>query len=143
MAEITGGKGPDLSQGTPVQEVVKGDKKAEEKLPKVMQEQLKSKSGSAPKGSRSYSTSTTPIDGAGDTLDMGLVSFTSAPAEAAPATPGVKFGMPTLPLPREDQMKYRYDPVVEQVTNLLMRHGQKGVAQRVCHGMTMIGIVVV
>ncbi|KAJ4360632.1 uncharacterized protein N0V89_001198 [Didymosphaeria variabile] len=129
MAEITGGEGPDLSQGTPVQEIVKGDKKAEEKLPKVMQEQLK-KASSAPKGSRSYSTTTRPIDGGNGAFDMGLMSFTSAPAAAAPASPGLKFDMPVLPLPKDGHVKHRYDPVVDQVTNLLMRHGQKSVAQR-------------
>jgi small subunit ribosomal protein S7 len=133
MAEITGGEGPDLSQGTPVQEIVKGDKEAEEKLPKVMQEQLKSKASSAPKGTRSYSTTTTPIGGGGGAFDMGLMSFTPPPTEAAPAAPGLKFDMPTLPLPKDGHMKHRYDPVVDQVTNLLMRHGKKSVAQRVRH----------
>ncbi|KAF1969525.1 30S ribosomal protein-like protein S7 [Bimuria novae-zelandiae CBS 107.79] len=130
MAEITGGEGPDLSQATPVEEVVKGDKEAEEKLPKIMQDQLKSKSSSAPKGSRSYSTSTTPIGGGSSAFDMGLMGFKSPPAAAAPTVPGLKFDMPALPLPKDGHVKHRYDPVVDQVTNLLMRHGRKSVAQR-------------
>lgn len=137
MADITGGEGPDLSQGTPVQEIVKGDKKAEGKLPKVMQEQLKKNASSAPKGSRSYSTTTRPIDGGSDAFDMGLMNFTSAPSAAAPAAQGLKFEMPVLPLPKDGHVKHRYDPVVEQVTNLLMRHGKKSVAQRVRHHVTM------
>ena len=44
---------------------------------------------------------------------------------------GHKFGLPSLPLPPTANLKYRYDPVVDQVTNLIMRHGKKGVAQRV------------
>ena len=44
---------------------------------------------------------------------------------------GHKFGLPELPLPSNNNLKHRYDPVVNQVTNLLMRHGKKGVAQRV------------
>jgi hypothetical protein len=44
---------------------------------------------------------------------------------------GHKFGIPELPLPSTHNLKHRYDPVVSQVTNLLMRHGKKGVAQRV------------
>ena len=44
---------------------------------------------------------------------------------------GHKFGIPELPLPSNHNLKHRYDPVVSQVTNLLMRHGKKGVAQRV------------
>lgn len=133
MAEITGSEGPDLSQGTPVQDIVKGDKQAEEKLPKIMRDQLKSKSNSAPKGSRSYSTTTTPIGPGADAFNMGLASFTSPPAAAAPTIPGLKFDMPVLPLPQDGHVKHRYDPVVDQVTNLLMRHGKKSVAQRVRH----------
>ncbi|KAJ4295163.1 hypothetical protein N0V90_007173 [Kalmusia sp. IMI 367209] len=129
MSEITGSEGPDLSQGTPVEEVVKGDKAAQDKLPKVMQDALKSKSNSAPKGSRSYSTTTTPIGGGGSGgFDMGLMSFTSPPT--TPEIPGLKFDMPVLPLPKDGHLKHRYDPVVDQVTNLLMRHGKKSVAQR-------------
>lgn len=119
VAQAMGEQGPDLSQGTPVEEVVKGDKAAQEKLPKVMQDKLKSKpSNSAPTGSRSYSTMTTQISGQSG-LDMGLVE-----------TPGLKFQMPSLPLPKDGHVKHRYDPVVEQVTNLLMQHGKKSAAQR-------------
>lgn len=108
---------------------MKGDKEAQEKLPKVMQDAIKAKSSaSAPKGSRSYSTSTTS-EISGDGFDMGLVGFT--PPSAAPEIPGVKFGLPTLPLPRDGNMKHRYDTVVDQVTNLLMKHGEKSIAQRV------------
>lgn len=112
-------------------QVVKDDKTAQEKLPKVMQEELKTKtstSGSVPKGSRSYSTATTPTSGGGE--DMGLLNFN--PAATQPEVPGVKFGLPILPIPKDAHLKHRYDPVVEQVTKLLMQHGQLSVAQRVC-----------
>jgi small subunit ribosomal protein S7 len=46
-------------------------------------------------------------------------------------TQGHKFGLPSLPLPSNTHLKHRYDPVVEQVTKLLMRHGKLSVAQRV------------
>lgn len=99
----------------------------------MMQDALKSKANSPPKGSRSYSTTTTPIGGNGGGngggLDMGLVGFN--PPFTTPETPGLKFGMPTLPLPKDGHVKHRYDPVVDQVTNLLMRHGKKSIAQRV------------
>jgi small subunit ribosomal protein S7 len=107
---------------------VKDDKKAQEKLPKVMKDQLKANSNAAPKGSRSYSTMTTPTGGSNG-LDMGLVDLES-PSKAV-ETPGLKFEMPSLPLPKDGHVKHRYDPVVEQVTNLLMRHGKKSVAQSV------------
>lgn len=71
---------------------------------------------------------TTQSNGSSD-LDMGLVDFQSVPK--VPETPGLKFEMPSLPLPKDGHVKHRYDPVVEQITNLLMRHGKKSVAQRV------------
>ncbi|KAF2706428.1 30S ribosomal protein-like protein S7 [Pleomassaria siparia CBS 279.74] len=128
VADITGTQGPDMEQGTPVEQVVKGDQEAIDKLPKVMQDKLKGKSPtSAPKGSRSYSTMTTSETGSA-AFDMGLVGFNSA--STVPEIPGVKFGLPSLPLPRDGNLKHRYDTVVDQVTNLLMRHGQKSIAQR-------------
>ncbi|KAF1831519.1 30S ribosomal protein-like protein S7 [Decorospora gaudefroyi] len=133
MAQTMGEQGPDLSQGTPIEDVVKGDKSAQENLPKVMQDKLNSQApkttpNMAPKGSRSYSTTTTtPADGNGGP-DMGIVDM--RPLPEVPATPGLKFEMPSLPLPRDGHIKHRYDPVVEQVTNLLMRHGKKSVAER-------------
>ena len=45
--------------------------------------------------------------------------------------PGHIFDLPQLPLPENDQLKHRYDPLILQVTNLLMRDGKKGLAQRV------------
>ncbi|KAF2830426.1 ribosomal protein S7 [Ophiobolus disseminans] len=125
-AEIMGEQGPDMSKGTPVEEIVKGDKEAQDKLPKVMKDKLKAQGNAAPKGSRSYSTMTTQT-GAGNGLDMGLVDVQAA--IKTPQTPGLKFEMPTLPLPKDGHLKYRYDPVVEQVTNLIMQHGKKSVAQ--------------
>merc|ERR1711977_268547 len=53
-----------------------------------------------------------------------------------PVNLGHKFGLPDLPLPSDGNLKYRYDPVVSQVTTLLMKHGKLSVAQRVgptCH----------
>ncbi|KAF2003696.1 30S ribosomal protein-like protein S7 [Amniculicola lignicola CBS 123094] len=127
-AEIMGRAGPEpAKQGTPIAKVVEGDKEAQEKLPKVMQDSINAKASSAPKGSRSYSTSTTPTS-EGE-MDLGLVNMDPSTMAAA-EVPGVKFGMPTLPLPKDGHVKHRYDDVVEQVTNLLMRHGEKSKAQR-------------
>lgn len=41
------------------------------------------------------------------------------------------FDLPTLPLPKNDRLKERYDPLILQLTNLLMHDGKKGLAQRV------------
>jgi small subunit ribosomal protein S7 len=108
-------------------QIVKGDKDAQEKLPKVMKDKLKANGNAAPKGSRSYSTMTTQSGSSG--LDMGLVDV--QPSTTLPQTPGLKFEMPSLPLPKDGHVKHRYDPVVEQVTNLLMQDGKKSVAQSV------------
>jgi small subunit ribosomal protein S7 len=48
-----------------------------------------------------------------------------------PVSLGHKYGLPELPLSPTSNLKYRYDPVVSQVTNLLMKDGKLSVAQRV------------
>ncbi|RKF59465.1 37S ribosomal protein S7, mitochondrial [Golovinomyces cichoracearum] len=47
-----------------------------------------------------------------------------------PSAEGHKFGLPELPIPSDGNLKYRDDPIVQQVTNLLMKDGKKSVAQR-------------
>ncbi|KAI0998878.1 hypothetical protein K3495_g9318 [Podosphaera aphanis] len=47
-----------------------------------------------------------------------------------PLVHGHKFGLPELPIPKDANFKYRSDPIVLQVTNLLMKDGKKSVAQR-------------
>lgn len=116
--KITGEGGPEVEeQGSPVQEVLKRDEKSQEKAPKVMQEELKA---SSPKGSRSYSTSTSR-------RAQAMINPESAEVE----NPGHIFGLPELPLPSTSHLKHRYDPVVHQVTNLLMQDGKLSKAQRV------------
>lgn len=44
---------------------------------------------------------------------------------------GHKFGVPELPISSTSNLHYRYDPVVNQITNLLMKDGKLSVAQRV------------
>ncbi|KAI9664817.1 MAG: hypothetical protein M1821_006265 [Bathelium mastoideum] len=117
-AKITGEPGPDIQQGTPIQEIVEDDKAAQEKLPKVVKEEIKS---SNPKGSRPFSTSA------------------RRPAETLPSTTSVQQDptvqdneslLPNIRIPPELRLKQRYDPLIHQVTNLLMRDGKLGVAQR-------------
>lgn len=97
------------------------DEKAQENAPKVMQDD---KATNSPKGSRPYSTS----------------ARTRAELSVGPETTSVQgygegqghiFGLPTLPLPSGSHMKHRYDPVVTQVTKLIMQDGKLSVAQRV------------
>jgi len=93
-----------------------------------MKDAIKSQQSMPPKGSRSYSTITTPT-GTNGGIDPSLVNFN--PPTAAAQIPGLKFDLPVLPIPKDAHVKHRYDPLVEQVTNLLMRHGKKSAAQRV------------
>lgn len=44
---------------------------------------------------------------------------------------GHKFPLPVLPLPPHSHLKSRYHPVLDQLTNLMMRDGKKSLAQRV------------
>lgn len=46
-------------------------------------------------------------------------------------TQGHKFGVPDLPIPSKSNLHFRYDTVVDQVTNLMMEHGKLSKAQRV------------
>lgn len=67
--------------------------------------------------------------GGSGVLDAALLDF--KPPTTTEQIPGLKFELPVLPIPKDAHLKHRYDPVVEQVTNLLMRHGKKSAAQRV------------
>lgn len=136
MGNITGEGGPEIDQGTSVQEVrllsgnhrgrawayiftqvLKRDEESKEKAPQILQEQVQSTS---PKGTRSYST--TP-----DRNGEAMISFEDSGVESS----GHSFDLPALPLPANMHLKYRYAPIVKQVTNLLMRDGKLSVAQRV------------
>jgi small subunit ribosomal protein S7 len=138
-AKVMGEDGPDLNQGTPLEEIVAGDKEAQEHLPKVVKDALK---GAKPSGTRSFSTSAfrrqdkllsgMQIGGSVDAVVIGSgTSVMTNPPTQEPARSGVKFGLPALPLPSELNLHHRYDPLIEQFTGLLIQHGKKGVAQRV------------
>ena len=45
---------------------------------------------------------------------------------------GVKFGLPGVPLPANAHIQHRYDPIVQQITTLMMRDGKIGAARTVC-----------
>ncbi|KAL8659905.1 MAG: hypothetical protein Q9226_000199 [Calogaya cf. arnoldii] len=115
MSKITGEGGPEIEeQGTPVDEVLKRNKGSQEKAPQVMKEPIQ-----PPSGTRSFSTSTRPRQEA-------MISFEDSGLQTA----GHKFELPALPLAANMHLKYRYAPIVKQVTNLLMRDGKLSVAQR-------------
>lgn len=58
-------------------------------------------------------------------------SMSNSKKSTAVDNPGHIFDLPQLPLPENDRLKHRYDPLILQMTNLLMRDGKKGLAQRV------------
>jgi hypothetical protein len=80
--------------------------------------------------SRSYSTTSrrnAELMEASSSSEIGLPPSLEYPNGGL----GHKFGLPDMPLPRTEHLKRRYDPVVEQLTKSLMRHGKLSVAQKV------------
>ena len=154
-SKVTGETSPELNQGSPVQEVraplfifpfgytdiakvLNRDPKAQDKAPKVMQESPES---AHPKGSRQFSTSarhraqevsqsqSADTDGEAAQELMGFAS--SRAVQGYGEGQGHLFGLPDLPLPSKQHIRHRYDPIVEQFTNLLMQDGKLSRAQRV------------
>lgn len=139
MAEITGGTGPDMSVGTPVQELLKEDKKAQKFAPQVLKNDIKNNKAPPKPQTRPFSTYARrrlemteqpaahldpPIFG--NLYESDVVDTTAS----VPAAPGHKFPLPALPLASNAHKDYRYDPVIKQTTNLLMQDGKLSVAQR-------------
>ncbi|KAI9822092.1 MAG: hypothetical protein M1826_000552 [Phylliscum demangeonii] len=124
---IAGEGGPEVEeQGTPAQEILRRDEDAKQEAPKVIQEEL-----------NATDTVAAAADAAADTADRAIrASAAQAQLEAVYAQTqlakerGHKFGLPALPLASNGHMRYRYDPIVDQITNLMMVHGKKSVAQR-------------
>ena len=101
-------------------QIIQRDPSAQEKAPQVLKDQA---SATSPKGSRPYSTSARRQEEAMITFeDDGQIESSGS---------GHKFGLPELPIQSINNMKHRYDPVVVQVTNLLMQDGKLSVAQTV------------
>lgn len=104
-------------------QIIQRDKSSQEKAPKIIQEELNT---TAPKGSRQYSTSTRIVSHDESPLEAYL-----PPEETRDDPSGHLFELPPSPLPDHARLKYRYDPIIKQFTNLIMRHGKLSVAQRV------------
>ena len=124
------------------EQILKRDKDALKNAPKVMLDQLRSPSSRS--RSRSYSTSarlaaqdmqeSSPADE--KDAKLGEVVRMIANAERGvikhEERVGYKFDMPKLPLPKSENVKRRYDPLVEQFTKLMMTDGKLSRAQNVC-----------
>ena len=99
-------------------QILNRDDSAEEKKPEVLKEKPEFKT---PNGTRSFSTM------ARRRADV----VTTTREGSAVNSPGHLFGLPELPIPARAHLKHRYEPIVQQVTGLIMRSGKLGVAQRV------------
>ncbi|PGH19869.1 hypothetical protein AJ80_03786 [Polytolypa hystricis UAMH7299] len=133
---------PEWEHGTPVEDILKRDKDAMKNAPKIMRDEI-----AARKGTRSYSTSARLSQGHLEpssfdlTKDGGLPkddpSVTTVAQMLENATPdeatreelGYKFDVPEQ-LPRSEHLRFRYDPVVDQFTKLIMKDGKLSLAQR-------------
>lgn len=150
MDESMGNTPPDISQGTPVQDVcslihsyhkegpiliyfqmLSRDKDAQKNAPQVLKQEMKDG-----QQKRSYSTSArrpaaelqTTQQPESQIIANGMIRGMDYPD----AGPGHKFPLPDInSISRLDHLKRRYDPVVEQVTKSLMRDGKLSVAQKV------------
>jgi hypothetical protein len=137
MDKARGQAGPDLTQGTPIQEVVKDDPEAQKHLPKVMKDELK-KSGSAG-GKRSFSTFARRRDlelaGANKEMQSLIVASGGQSIDAiAQDDSSITLESEVEPLPAlrpEDVFTRRYPAIIEQLVGLMMQHGKKAVAQKV------------
>ncbi|KAH1524346.1 hypothetical protein KXV27_005767 [Aspergillus fumigatus] len=122
---------PELEQGTPVAEILQRDKDALKHMPKVMQDQLKRSSGN-----RSFSTFTRryqPDLQEQEVTDPSVAvvanMINQVNQEVAELHPGLKFPAPES-LPKTENFRERYDPLLEQFTKLLMRDGKLSKAQK-------------
>ncbi|KAF2674909.1 ribosomal protein S7 [Microthyrium microscopicum] len=147
-SKIEGGKGPDLEQGTPVQEVVKRDPEAQKHLPKVMKEELKKSENKTPGSTRQFSTyarqreelttqgpPSTPdaIVGAGmESLDTpDVLSASEADELAEFENDLVEADASPLPaLKPDDIFTKRYPAIIDQLVGQVQAHGKKSVAQK-------------
>jgi small subunit ribosomal protein S7 len=120
-----------------------------------MQDSIKDGSGAAnakPSGKRTFSTfarrqqeDLSSMSGGQPEFDASMIPSSEQRAVFAAETSvpalGHKFPLPERPLgPNENfQDKYRYDAVVNQVTNLIMQDGKKAAAQRnMAHILTVL-----
>lgn len=107
-------------------QILERDKSSQEKAPQILKEELHA---TAPKGSRQFSTSARRVEKQIITYEIGDGLYRTADTFVEPS--GHLFELPQLPLPRDAMLKHRYDPIIKQFTNLMMRDGKLSVAQRV------------
>ncbi|KAH0544370.1 hypothetical protein FGG08_001511 [Glutinoglossum americanum] len=109
LGKIMGESGLEIEHGTPVQEILRRDQEGLQKAPQVIREELNRTAGE--NGRLPFST----LEELGETEVTAL---------------GHKHPLPELPLAGNSNLKHRYDPIVQLVTNLMMKDGKLSVAQR-------------
>ncbi|KAK0628856.1 ribosomal protein S7 domain-containing protein [Bombardia bombarda] len=82
----------------------------------------------APAQAQPTSSSSTSSENEQAIGQLQMLAYGLNPFDAA--VEGHKYGLPELPIPSEMHMKHRYDPVVVQITKLLMWDGKLSKAQR-------------
>lgn len=106
-------------------QILKRDQEGKDKAPEVIKEDIKDTKASASAEAMTFE----------NLLAMGQMENIANGGTAEDPVDhikvGHKYGLPELPLPPNANLHYRYDTVVEQVTNLLMRDGKLSQAQRV------------
>lgn len=102
-----------------------------------MKDELKAKS--TPRGSRSYHTSAPRrqnlVERPQSETRLGEYARFNPEGQVPEdtlATEGFKFAPPALPLAPFSHLSHRFDPLVQQVSNLIMKDGKRGTAQRAC-----------
>ncbi|KAL5339052.1 ribosomal protein S7 domain-containing protein [Aspergillus crustosus] len=134
---------PELEQGTPVSEILSRDEEARKHAPKVFQNQVKK----GPASSRSFSTSArrgqlenqdqppseAEAKASADLVASMISQATQRGAERLqveePLDPNLKFPAPKS-LPKTENYRTRYEPIVDQFTKLIMRDGKLALAQK-------------
>ncbi|RDW94412.1 ribosomal protein S7 [Coleophoma crateriformis] len=125
MGDITGETKPDLGQGTPVQEILERDEKGKENAPEVIKKEIQESTEAQALSTEAHALSIEHL------VALRQMENIAAGKQAShEVTHGHKFGVPDLPIPSMSNLHYRYDTVVDQVTNLIMEHGKLSKAQR-------------
>jgi small subunit ribosomal protein S7 len=124
ISKAKGEKGPELEQGTPVQEIFKRDKEALENAPKSIKDEIKKQEDL---GKRSFSTLPSRRQ------DMKVISTDPSGASIAQTVASLPehWEDPLPPLKPEHTLVGRYPAIIDQFVGLIMRDGKKGVAQQV------------
>ncbi|RKF56154.1 37S ribosomal protein S7, mitochondrial [Erysiphe neolycopersici] len=142
FSKIFGETKPDLNRSAKVQDLMRKGVEARNSAPKVIKDDLQKKSAidrdiqkaiDQSRNSKDLDSTLTNLIAIGKLENISQGNDIDEPVELKlhdPLVEGHKFGLPELPIPPDANFKYREDTLVTQVTNLLMKDGKKGVAQR-------------